>query len=98
MKSLKFLKPALATALAIVIAWLLSGGRAQAGYTVTLQEVGPDVVASGSGALNLTGLTPVGGYLTTQGSVITSSLRAIVTGPTSGPVDTYQGGDLGQLG
>ena len=30
---------------------------AQAGYTVTLQQVGPNVVATGSGAINLTGLT-----------------------------------------
>ncbi len=30
---------------------------AQAGYIVTLQQVGPNVVATGSGAINLTGLT-----------------------------------------
>ena len=46
MKSPEFLKPALATTLAIVLAWLLSVRPAQAGYTVTLQQVGPDVVAS----------------------------------------------------
>ena len=57
MKSLKFFKPTLATTLAIVIGWLLSVRPAEAGYTVTLQEVGPDVVATGSGAINLTGLT-----------------------------------------
>src|SRR5438876_3693989 len=56
-KSLEFLKPTLATTLAIVLAWLLSVRPAQAGYTVTLQQVGPDVVATGSGAINLTGLT-----------------------------------------
>ena len=57
MKSLKFFKPTLATTLAIVLAWLLSVRPAQAGYTVTLQQVGPDVVATGSGAIDLTGLT-----------------------------------------
>jgi hypothetical protein len=57
MKSLEFFKPTLATTLAIVLAWLLSVRAAQAGYTVTLQQVGPDVVATGSGAINLTGLT-----------------------------------------
>ena len=57
MKSLEFLKPTLATTLAIVLAWLLSVRPAQAGYTVTLQQVGPDVVATGSGAINLHGLT-----------------------------------------
>src|SRR4029079_7809852 len=92
-KTLESLKPTLATTLAIVLAWLLSVRPAQAGYTVTLQQVGPHVVATGSGRLNLTGLTPALGFLTTRGGVITSSLRAIVTGPTSGPVDTYQGGD-----
>src|SRR5438105_1863216 len=56
-KSLEFFKPTLATTLAIVLAWLLSVRPAQAGYTVTLQQVGPDVVATGSGAFDLTGLT-----------------------------------------
>src|SRR5438046_10488242 len=56
MKSLEFFKPTLATTLAIVLAWLLSVWLAQAGYTVTLQQVGPDVVATGSGAIDLTGL------------------------------------------
>ena len=57
MKSLEFFKPTLATTLAIVLAWLLSVRPAQAGYIVTLQQVGPDVVATGSGAIDLTGLT-----------------------------------------
>src|SRR5438309_10843861 len=57
MKSLKFFKPTLATTLAIVLAQLLSARPAQAGYTVTLQQVGPDVVATGSGPIDLTGLT-----------------------------------------
>ena len=57
MKSLEFLKPTLATTLALVLAWLLSVRPAQAGYTVTLQQVGPDVVATGSGAIDLHGLT-----------------------------------------
>ena len=38
--SLKFFKPTLATTLAIVLAWLVSVRPAQAGYTVTLQQVG----------------------------------------------------------
>jgi hypothetical protein len=60
MKSLKFFKPDLATTLGIVLAWLLSVRPAEAGYTVTLQQVGPDVVATGSGAIDLTGLSIVG--------------------------------------
>jgi hypothetical protein len=75
MKSLEFFKPALATTLAIVLASLLSVRPAQAGYTVTLQQVGPDVVATGGGAIDLTGLTFSGGV----------GLGAYYTGHTIGP-------------
>ena len=89
MKSLKFFKPALATTLGIVLAWLLSVRPAQAGYTVTLQEVGPDVVATGSGRLDLTGLTFVVSAPTR--SVIEPIIFfKIVPGPTGGRVDVYQ--------
>src|SRR5438045_1836143 len=60
MKSLQFFKPTLATTLAIVMAWLLSVRPAQAGFIVTRQQVGPDVVTTGSGAIDLTGLTLFG--------------------------------------
>jgi hypothetical protein len=96
MKSLGFLKPTLATTLAIVLAWLLSVRPAQAGYTVTLQQVGPDVVATGSGAINLTGLT-----FLSSGSVVNPAIHphpligearaSIYTGPTSSSVDRYDG-------
>jgi len=65
-KSLEFIKPIPTATLAIVLAWLLSVRPAQAlgptpapavGYIVTLQQVGPNVVATGRGAINLTGLT-----------------------------------------
>jgi hypothetical protein len=56
--SLKFLQPAVAGALAIVIAWGLSVRSAQADpYVVTLEQVGSNVVASGTGAFDLSGLT-----------------------------------------
>lgn len=60
MKSLKFFKPTLATTFAIVLAWLLSNRAVQAGYVVTLLQVGPNVVATGSGPIDLTGLSIVG--------------------------------------
>jgi hypothetical protein len=44
-------------ALAATIALVLSAPPAQAGYVVTLEQVGSDVVATGSGAIDLTGLT-----------------------------------------
>ena len=79
--------------IALVFACLGLRQNAQAGYTVTLQEVGPDVIATGSGAIDLTGLTPdhLGFFVpTTLGSRISShALISVVTGPTSGPVDVY---------
>src|SRR4029077_18318683 len=74
-KSLEFLKPTLATTLAIVLALLLAVRPAQAGYTVTLRQVGPDVVATGSGAIDLHGLTFSGGL----------GLGAYYIGHTIGP-------------
>ena len=100
MTSLKFFKPTLATALAIVFAWLLSVRPAQAGYIVTLRQVGPDVVATGSGAIDLTGLT----FYTpgASGGVISPAADVIVTGPTpfglTAPCDLYQGTFNGPLG
>jgi hypothetical protein len=95
-KSLKFFKPTLATTLAIVLAWLLSAAPAQAGYIVTLQQIGPDVVATGSGVINLKGLS-----FSYSGSV-NPGLRGgvlgvlgeefILTGPTSSSVNSYLGG------
>jgi hypothetical protein len=96
MKSLGFLKPTLATTLTIVLAWLLSVRPAQAGYTVTLQQVGPDVVATGSGAINLHGLE----LFQTGYSIVpeirptrfgTYGVAAINTGAFSS-VDNYYGG------
>lgn len=63
---------------------------AQAGYVVTLEQVGSNVVATGSGPLDLTGLI----FLST-GSVmsrINPSAGNIVIGPTTGPAgDIYFG-------
>lgn len=40
---------------------LLAAGRVRGStYTVTLQQVGPNVVATGSGTIDLTGLTSFG--------------------------------------
>src|SRR5205823_5460941 len=95
MKSLEFFKPTLATTLAIVLASLLSVRPAQAGYTVTLQQVGPNVVATGSGAIDLTGLTFF--RSTSLNPAInprpypfnTIPFGFIYTGPISSRVDSY---------
>src|SRR5262249_46422058 len=93
MKSLKFFKPSLATTLGIVLAWLLSVRPAQAGYTVTLQQVGPDVVATGSGAIDLNGLTFSQSATLNPGLWPTGSgplhPAFINTGPISSNVDMY---------
>src|ERR1700751_977085 len=104
MKSLGLFKPTLATTLAILLGGLLSAGGAQAGYAVTLRQVGPDVVATGSGAIDLTGLTfyrsgsadpqvipysVLGPYRTFIG---------INTGPPSSTVDIYYGAGLRSFG
>ncbi len=54
--SLKFFQPTVAATLAIVIACVISVRPAQAGYIVTLEQVGSNVVATGSGPIDLTGL------------------------------------------
>jgi len=89
MKSLAFFKPTLATTLAIVLAWLLSVRPAQAGYTVTLQQVGPDVVATGSGSIDLTGLAFFRSTSLSPGIDLSFVSSVISTGPTSSRVDEY---------
>src|SRR5689334_23312485 len=96
MKSHAFFKPTLATTLAIVLAWLTSVRPAQAGgYTVTLRQVGPDVVATGGGTLDLTGLTRdrLSALPDPTDSMISSPY--IVTGATDGPRDLYEVSPLG---
>src|SRR4026208_2322959 len=102
-KSLKFFKPTLATTLAIVLVWLPSVRPAQAGYTVTLQQVGLDVVATGSGAIDLRGLTFSGSTFNQVPEITPRSHRlgsndvgcSISTGPISSSVDSYRRGPSG---
>src|SRR5829696_5463365 len=72
----------IAGAVALGMALLLGSGLvsspAQA-YILTLKEVGNDVVATGNGALDLTGLNSVGE--STVGAYISPSIAGIVTGP-----------------
>jgi hypothetical protein len=89
LNSLRMFKPTIAAALAIVIAWGFSVWPAQANsYVVTLEQVGPNVVATGSGAIDLTGLS----FATNGagGPVMTPSEAAILTG-SSGPDILYRG-------
>jgi hypothetical protein len=81
--SLQIFKPAMAATLAIVIMCGLSVRPAQAGYIVTLQQVGSDVVATGSGPIDLTGLTQVGNG-SGGDSLVIPGTGWIETGPASG--------------
>jgi hypothetical protein len=69
---------------------LVFSSSAQAGYIVTLQQVGPNVVATGSGAIDLAGLNFLGGF--GGPAEINPSGAFIITGPASSVVgDGYFG-------
>ena len=81
----------LATA-AILALGALAAPSAQAGYVVTLEEVGGSVVATGSGPIDLTGLELLNSNLSTQ-SQLYPLFALIVTGPESRRlIDNYEGG------
>ncbi|HEX9169518.1 MAG TPA: PEP-CTERM sorting domain-containing protein [Roseiarcus sp.] len=69
----------------------LSAPPVQAGYVVTLEQVGGDVVASGNGAIDVTGLSspaPTGSL----GAQIEPALGLMVTRPAvAEPLDAYFG-------
>jgi hypothetical protein len=63
---------------------------AQAGYVVTFKEVGNDVVATGSGPIDLTGLSPLGSPGFAAQGVLAPASMILATGPTEfTPVDLY---------
>ena len=86
--SRKFFQPSVVAALAIAIVSGLSVSAAQAGYILTLQEVGSDVMATGSGTLDLTGLSFIS--LSVQSAGMFPAHGFIATG-SSGPVSIYTG-------
>jgi hypothetical protein len=80
----------IAGATALSAALLLGQPSAQAGYVVTLQEVGGDVVATGSGPIDLDGLTFDGSG--NPPSFIEPEDAVIITGPASSTdIDIYTG-------
>ena len=76
-------------ALAVTIICGFAASSAQAGYIVTLKEVGSNVVATGNGPIDLTGLT----LITSAGSSpgIQANLGVIATGAFATGGDVYQG-------
>jgi hypothetical protein len=93
--SVELFKPALATTFAIVIACAISVQSAQAGYIVTLQEVGSNVVAKGSGPIDLTALSLIGTGGGIERPSITAQAAFIFTGKRAS-ADGYRvvGGDI----
>lgn len=73
---------------AVMISLLNVGQPAHAGYIVTLEQVGPNVVATGSGAIDLSGLSLIIRGVTV--SMIVPVIGGILTGPTiSTDADVY---------
>jgi hypothetical protein len=79
-----------ALAAAMLIGFGLSALPAQAGYIVTLEQVGSNVVASGSGTIDLTDLTR---FAQNSGVAIAvvPNVFFIQTGQIGVGVDEYQG-------
>ena len=74
------------TLFGIAITWLFSVQPAQ-GFTVTLKQVGSNVVATGNGPINLTGLTF--SNISGGGAGIVANLGDVIM--TSGSSDLYRG-------
>ena len=76
---------------AMLTGYGLSAPPAQAGYVVTLTQQGSDVVATGSGPIDLSGLTFSSGSFTFAAMI--PSTAVITTGPTLvfTATDTYTG-------
>ena len=91
--SLQIIKPAVAATLAVVIMCGLSVRPAQAGYIVTLQQVGSDVVATGSGTLDTTGLA-INIEPPFAPGLMQPDAGAITTGPTGFASDSQRAGNL----
>ena len=79
-----------ALGVALLIGCGLIAPPAQAAYVVTLNQVGSNVIATGSGSLDLTGLNFAGGN--TAPAQIEAHFGLIFTGSSSPePVDLYTG-------
>lgn len=78
------------TSLSIALLACGWGSSTQAAYTITLKEVGGNVVATGSGSLNLAALVSVGGLPTWSNMVIPENATLSV-GPAYASAGLYAG-------
>ncbi len=90
---MKFLKPIVSTTvfgIAMLAACNLCAPAAWATYSVTLTQQGSNVVATGSGTLNLAGLNL--SFSESGVSFVTANIGEISIGPTTlEPIDVYEG-------
>jgi hypothetical protein len=83
-------KLSIAAALVVLAA---TGPMASAAFTVVMQQDGPDVVAVGSGSLDITGFTYMGASSTA--SVVLPVLDFLAVGPAvPTPIDQYEQGSI----
>jgi hypothetical protein len=90
-RSLNFFQRYSVATLAIALLWLLAVQPAQAGYVVTLKQVGSNVIASGSGALDLTGLMFNGTVFGFNTDMVPKQSIILIGPIPSGPVSQYLG-------
>jgi hypothetical protein len=69
--------------LALLLGWGLSASQVWAGFVITLEQVGPNVVATGSGAIDLTGLSLLGFTSLYQAELVPAG-ALILTGSSPG--------------
>ena len=80
---------------AMAIGFGFCASPAQAAYTITIEQVGSDVVATGSGSINFDALALYGDEL--GSSLLEASGGAIIIGPTSDTDDTFYSGVTGPV-
>lgn len=90
---MRFFKPIISTTVfgvAMLAACNLCAPAAWAAYSVTLTQQGSNVVAAGTGTLDLAGLTL--SFSESGVSFVTANIAEIATGPTTlEPIDVYEG-------
>src|SRR5262249_18495251 len=74
----------------IAVTSLCSVQRAQA-FTVTMQQVGANVVATGNGAIDLSGLNFLFSANGFGGAAVEASFAILSVGPSAAPVSIYNG-------
>jgi hypothetical protein len=78
----------------MLIGYGICAPPAQAAYTVAVEQVGGNVLATGAGSINFTALAFYGDLI--DPSLISASDGAVIVGPTTPTDDTYYSGTPGR--